>query len=576
VSGLSAKKGETLMATTINAQALKQLMASDTLYAVLDVRDWGEFTLDQIPNTTPLPRGHLEKYIAVLVPKKDVQVVLYCDSGQRSTRAAATLEALGYANVAVLEGGLGGWKAAGYETIHGWSLRGKEYGERLQVEEGIPDLTAEELHARLVRGEKLYILDTRTEPEFLGSHLPGAYSAPGGQLPLTVTDVVQDRNAAIVTNCAGRTRSLLGAHVLRRMGFPQVYALKGGTGAWRIAGYGDELQSGPGGTVPPVSATAQAACAEFAERVAAEDGIPFMSPRELNTRQEKGELCYLLDVRQLDEYRAGHVPGARFCPGTQTALLVECFVGVKNATIVTMCESRARGILAAASLKGIGYPNVFVLDGGTTAWTANGFALETGEPHEVDYGQPAWLARLLLGLPASVQPQALPIPGLADARARTSFIAPAALQARLATGERVVLLDLRSAGDFGTAHIPGARWLSRGRLDLQIGQEAPDKNTAVVLYCRTGAESTLSAPMLQTLGYHSVSVVDGGFAAWQKAGLPTEQGLGAQAEFEELAIAEVGLLGSGPYGYSNERMAQYLKDEEALGAKYEGKRQGQR
>jgi len=38
-----------------------------------------------------------------------------------------------------------------------------------------------------------------------------------------------------------------------------------------------------------------------------------------------------------------------------------------------------------------------------------------------------------------------------------------------------------------------------------------------------------------------------------------------------LAIAEVGLLGGGPYGYSNERMAKYLKDEEALGAKYQHK-----
>ena len=94
------------MATTISAQALKRLLESDTLYAVLDVRDWGEFTLEQIPGTNSLPRGHLETYIAVLVPKKDVQVVLYCDSGQRSARAAATLESLGYANVSVLDGGL--------------------------------------------------------------------------------------------------------------------------------------------------------------------------------------------------------------------------------------------------------------------------------------------------------------------------------------------------------------------------------------------------------------------------------------------------------------------------------------
>jgi rhodanese-related sulfurtransferase len=557
------------MATMISAPALKRLMDSDTLYAVLDVRDWGEFTLEQIPGTNSLPRGHLEKYIAVLVPKKDVRVVLYCDNGQRSARAAATLESRGYSHVSVLDGGLRSWKAAGYETIRGWSLRGKEYGERLQIEEGIPDLTAEELHARLARGENIYILDTRTEPEFLTSHLPGAYSTPGGQLAVIVTDIARDRDAAIITNCAGRTRSLLGAHLLRRMGFPQVYALKGGTGAWRIAGYSDELQSGPGAAPPPVSTASQAACAQFAERVAAEDNISFMSPRELKARQEQGELCYLLDVRQLDEYRDGHVPGACFCPGTQTALLVESVVGVKNATIVMLCDARARGILAAALLTGMGYPHVYVLNGGTQAWTAHGFPLEGGEPQEIDYGQPAWLARLLLGLLAHAQPQDLPIPGLADARAQTSFIAPAALQARLATDERVVLLDLRSAGNFATAHIPGARWLSRGRLDLQIEQEALHKDLMVVLYCRKGTESTLSTPTLRNLGYQKVLVLQGGFEAWKSAGFPTAQGLGAQAEFEELAIAEVGLLGSGPYGYSNARMAKYLKDEEALGAKYQ-------
>jgi rhodanese-related sulfurtransferase len=252
-------------------------------------------------------------------------------------------------------------------------------------------------------------------------------------------------------------------------------------------------------------------------------------------------------------------------------LLVECFVGVKNAVVVTMCDSRARGILAAALLKGMGYPHVVVLDGGTTAWTATGFALETGEPYEIDFGQPRWLSRLLLGLPAGVEPRALPIPGLADALAQARGIAPEMLKIRITTGDRCTVLDLRSAGDFATAHIPGARWLSRGRLDLQIEQETADKTAEVVLYCRTGNESTLSASMLKDLGYDKVVVLAGGFAAWKDAQYPTEQGLGAQAEFEELAIAEVGLLGTGPYGYNNERMAQYLKDEEALGAKYQRK-----
>ena len=74
------------------------------------------------------------------------------------------------------------------------------------------------------------------------------------------------------------------------------------------------------------------------------------------------------------------------------------------------------------------------------------------------------------------------------------------------------------------------------------------------------------------MGYQHVAVLQGGSNAWQAAELPTEQGLGDQSKYEQLAIEEVGLLGSGPYGFSHERMAKYLRDEEALGQKYQAKR----
>jgi rhodanese-related sulfurtransferase len=562
------------MANTISTHDLNTLMQSDGLYAVIDVRDWGEFSLGQIPGVSCIPRGSLEKYISVLVPQTAIHTVLYCDTGQRSTRAAASLESLGYSMVSILDGGMNAWTAAGYETQHGWSLRGKEYGERLQVEEDIPDITAEELHTRLTQGEQLYIFDTRTEPEFQAAHLPSAYCAPGGQLALIAPEVVQDTQRTIVTNCAGRTRSLLGAHILRRMGFANVYALNGGTGAWRIAGYAEELEKGDGTSLPELAETGIKAGNKFAERLAKEDDIPSLTPQELHDRQTTGELLYLLDVRLLDEYQAGHIPGGNFCPGTQVALLVESLVGVKNAPIITMCDSRARATIAASLLKGAGYPNVSILDGGTAAWAEHGFQLETGTPQEIDFGQPVWMARLLQGLPTGVEPQPLPVPGLAEARAQAELLSPQGLQAKLSTGEQLAVLDVRSAGDFVTAHVPGARWLSRGRLDIEIEQYVPNKATRVVLMCRTGNLSPLSVPALKALGYQHVAVVQGGYNAWQAAALPSEKGLGDQsgnAAYEQLATEEVGLFGTGPYGFSHERMAKYLRDEEELGQKYRSK-----
>jgi len=170
-----------------------------------------------------------------------------------------------------------------------------------------------------------------------------------------------------------------------------------------------------------------------------------------------------------------------------------------------------------------------------------------------------------------VQPRELPIPGLKEAAAQVDFVSPKALQKTITAGEHLALIDLRSAGDFATAHIPGACWLSRGRVELQVDRQVPHSSTPIVVYCRRGRESILSAATLRQSGYPHVMVLDGGFDAWKAAGFPTGQGLGAQSEFEELAVAEVGLLGSGPYGYSNERMAKYLQDEEELGKKYRQK-----
>ena len=102
------------MANTISTYDLNTLMHSDGLYAVIDVRDWGGFSLGQIPGASCIPRGSLEKYISVLVPQATVHTVLYCDTGQRSTRAAASLESLGYTTVSVLDGGMNAWTEQGF------------------------------------------------------------------------------------------------------------------------------------------------------------------------------------------------------------------------------------------------------------------------------------------------------------------------------------------------------------------------------------------------------------------------------------------------------------------------------
>jgi rhodanese-related sulfurtransferase len=558
------------MANTMSATELGSLMNSAVPFALLDVREWGEFELGQILGARSLPRGSLERYLPFLVPKTDVTVVFVCNDGRRSARAAATAEAMGFTRAVVLAGGLEAWKQSGGEIYGGWSLTGKDYGEKLLVEEEIPELSVAELHERIAAGKRVCILDSRPLPEYRATHLPGARSAPIGQLTLESYNLISDSNIPVVTNCAGRTRSIIAAHLLRRMKLANpVFALKGGTGAWRIAGWGDELVSGDDLPHAPASASALALADQFAARLAQEDDIGSLSPTELKTLLDSGELLYVLDLRQPHEFVNGHLPGARFCSGTQIQFVADALVGVPNARVVTVCDGRVRATVAASILKGMGYPRVSVLAGGLPAWSASGYPLEAGAPEELDYGEPPWLARFLQDIPASLGAlKPLPVAGLNEARSLSNLISANELQQRLQRYAHPILIDMRGASEFATAHVPGAKCLSRGWIDLKIGEVAPDSGASVVLYCHRAVESVLAAATLTGMGYRDVAVLDGGFEAWKTAGLPVEEGLGSQGELEEIAFAEVGLFGAGKFGYSNERMARYLKDEEALGRRH--------
>src|SRR5438067_6139784 len=115
----------------LRVDELQALLHSDAMYACLDVRERGEFALEQIEGVTPLPRGTIEYRVTTMVPGRRIPIAVFCDDGRRSALAAATLAAMGYADVRVVEGGLGAWKARGLPTISGWGVRGKEYGERV-------------------------------------------------------------------------------------------------------------------------------------------------------------------------------------------------------------------------------------------------------------------------------------------------------------------------------------------------------------------------------------------------------------------------------------------------------------
>ena len=86
-----------------------------------------------------------------------------------------------------------------------------------------------------------------------------------------------------------------------------------------------------------------------------------------------------------------------------------------------------------------------------------------------------------------------------------------------------VLVDVREDNEWAAGHAAGAVHLGKGIIERDIETAIPDKSSTIVLYCGGGFRSALVAEALQKMGYHNPISLDGGWRAWNAAGLPTEK-----------------------------------------------------
>ena len=233
------------MAISFSPEQLTKLFNATSPFALIDVREPGEYNTSHIPGSSLIPRRRLEFDLHDAVPHAGTLIVLCDDDGRRVSRAVTTVEAMGFSHVGWLDGGINRWVSLDYPTEWGVNVPSKDFGEKVEVVHHVPEIDAIELRSRMDRGEKMVILDTRTPEEYRRFCIPGGRSVPGGELALRITDITADLDpdTTVVVNCAGRTRSIIGTRVLQRMGLDrEVVGLKNGTSGWVLAGY--ELESG--------------------------------------------------------------------------------------------------------------------------------------------------------------------------------------------------------------------------------------------------------------------------------------------------------------------------------------------
>ncbi len=112
---------------------------------------------------------------------------------------------------------------------------------------------------------------------------------------------------------------------------------------------------------------------------------------------------------------------------------------------------------------------------------------------------------------------------LDEAARQIAFMSMEDVLARSAPGAaELVVLDVRERDAFDAGHIPGARHVPRGQLEIRIDQVLPDPSARVVTCCEFGKISTLAAATLRSMGFNRTVALDGGMKAWREAGYPIE------------------------------------------------------
>jgi rhodanese-related sulfurtransferase/predicted metal-dependent enzyme (double-stranded beta helix superfamily) len=467
------------------AAELKAMLGDGEELALLDVREEGVFAEGHLLFACSLPLSRLELRLDALVPRRATRIVLCDDDDGLARRAARRLMRFGYRNLAVLKGGVRGWAEAGYEIFSGVHVPSKAFGEFVEEKAGTPHLSAAEVKALMDRGADMVVLDSRPAEEYRRMSIPGGIDCPGAELVHRFHGLVRSSETLVVVNCAGRTRSIIGAQSLIDAGVAnRVVALENGTMGWQLAGLG--LDHGQAREAPGPSAAGLAEARRAASRVADRCGIPIIDKARLGLfrGEQVARTLYIFDVRSPEEYAAGHLPGARSAPGGQLVQATDAYVGTRNARIVLVDSDGVRARMTASWLRQMGLTEVYVLEG-----DADIGIVEVGEE-----------PRQLLGL------------GFDGA---DESIAVDALAALLARGEALVV-DLEGSTAYRAGHIPGAWFAIRARLAEAVAKLPGDGLLA--LTSADGALARLAVPELAALTARSVKALAGGTAAWQAAG----------------------------------------------------------
>lgn len=467
----------------IAAEALALMLDGQSELALLDLREEGVHAQGHPFWATSLPLSRLELSIRRAVPRFDTPIVLIADDRETAQLGWQRLTEGGYRSVRVLTDGVAGWRAAGGRLFSGIHVPSKAFGEVVEHACLTPRINANEAAKLMRRSEETLFVDSRPLEEFRDFSLAAASDCPGAELLLRAPAAAGSRS--IVVNCAGRTRSIIGAQSLINAGVAQpVVALENGTMGWHLAGR--PLERGASRMLPlPIDAAVLNDARGRAAALAAALGVRRLSKDAWRTMMDDpSRTTFCFDVRLPEDYQAGHPSGFINAPGGQLIQSTERYAPVRHARIVLFDTHAVQAPMTAHWLVQMGW-DVWLAPGELACDDQRTSAFETGD----------WL------WPPPAGPEL-------DGKA---------LRALLNDGQ-TTLIDCGDSRAYRRAHLRGAQFLTRSRIPTWLRAGGPACPT-VTFTSEDGWLARYAAADARALGWRASAVAGGTRAAAEAVGL---------------------------------------------------------
>lgn len=493
----------------IGLDAFKEQMDVTDIYLV-DVREPSEYEAGHIEGAVNIPIRTLAQNLDK-VPS-DMPVIVYCASGQRAGMATSVLRSLGYGNVRAFAAGWKGWSAANepvstdaveagsFEIAADPALVAVADNFLSNIPEGFLAVGTVEKLETMMDATEIFLIDVREESEVAETGMiPGAVNIPLRTLGQNFDQIPTDQ--PVVVYCKSGFRAALALGALQMAGFQNAQSFPPSYLGWEEAEVAAAAEPAVETGATEVDSVVAAVDAYLS---AIPDGFMSVSLDAFKEQMAATDV-YIIDVREISDYEAGHIEGAVNIPIRTLAQNLSAIP--TDMPVIVYCASGHRAGMSVSALRSLGYANVRAYGASWKGWTANNEPVSM-EPVELgSFDAPTVDPALLAAVDGFLS--AIP----------DGYYTIGSVEKlnEMMDATDVFLVDVREDAEVAeTGMIPGATHIALRTLAQNLDQIPTDQ--PVIVYCKSGFRAALATGALHVMGYDNVRGFPPSMNGWLEAG----------------------------------------------------------